>query len=456
MTVCRGAEREAKDKGAALGARRRVAVLGLDGVPYSLLKRLFEAGVMPRLAEKAAHGAFLRMETTLPPVSSVAWTSFMTGQDPGSHGIFGFTDLQKGSIRLRLPSFDDIRCPTLWQSLPGITSLVVNLPFTYPARPLNGTLISGFVAPLFERAVYPESLIPWLKSRNYRIDVDAVKGRSDREALITDLFETLSLHTGVMSELTKSRPWDLFIGVITGTDRLHHFFFDAAYDAGHPYHSAFIQYYSRVDSFLGAFSQQLGADTRLIVLSDHGFTRLKTQVYLNHWLRMAGYLSYGRPDPQGLEDISPNSIAFAMDPNRIYLNSRDRFPDGAISEAEKHGVRSRLKSELEQIRLRDLGIEDTGGEDSPDDTLFVDIRIKEDVYHGECLPMAPDLLLVPRPGYDLKATINVHIACRKDIFTGTHTHDDAFLFVDDPSVQGRLSQPVITDVAALVMEIFAS
>jgi predicted AlkP superfamily phosphohydrolase/phosphomutase len=332
--------------------------------------------------------------------------------------------------------------------------LVVNLPFTYPARPLNGALISGFVAPLFDRAVYPESLIPWLKARNYRIDVDAAKGRSDRRSLIADLFEILSLHTEVMSALLESQPWDLFIGVITGTDRLQHFFFDAAYDTGHPYHKDFMQYYSRIDSFLGAFLQQLGPDTRLIVLSDHGFTRLKTQVYLNHWLRMMGYLSYGRPDPQGLEDISRNSTAFAMDPNRIYLNSRDRFPNGAISEAEKHGVRSRLKSELGQIRLRDLGIEDASGEDSPDDTLFVDILVKEDVYHGECLSMAPDLLLVPRPGYDLKATINVHTACRKDIFTGTHTHDDAFLVVDDASVQGRLSQPRITDVAGLVREIF--
>ena len=103
----------------------------------------------------------------------------MTGKNPGEHGIFGFTDLKTAEVALRLPSFDDIRRPAIWQACDHLNSIVVNLPFTYPARPLRGTLISGFVAPIFERAVYPQSLIDWLRSRNYRTDVDAAKARHD-------------------------------------------------------------------------------------------------------------------------------------------------------------------------------------------------------------------------------------------------------------------------------------
>ena len=129
-----------------MSVRRKVAVLGLDGVPFGLLQRYIENGVMPNLASIARNGCLMRMRSTIPPVSSVAWTSFMTGCNPGEHGIFGFTDLNSDEISLRLPSFDDIRTPTIWQQI-GVKdkkSLIVNLPFTYPARPLNGVLVAGF------------------------------------------------------------------------------------------------------------------------------------------------------------------------------------------------------------------------------------------------------------------------------------------------------------------------
>jgi len=434
---------------------RRVAVLGLDGVPFSLLKILFARGLMPRLEETARAGTFLQMETSIPPVSSVAWASFMTGKDPGHHGIFGFTDLARDEIALRLPSFDDLRAPAVWQVLRDRTSVIVNLPFTYPARPVNGVLISGFVAPVFERSVHPQSLIPWLKSRNYRIDVDAVKGRTDRGGLVKELFENLSVLEEVSLELIRSRPWDLFIGVVTGTDRLHHFFFDASEDASHPYNRDFIDYYRRIDSFFGRLSTLIGTDTRLIVLSDHGFTRLRTQVYLNHILRTRGYLMFKRTDPVSLDDVDPRSLAVAMDPARIYLNSKDRFRKGFLSSSAASEVRARLKRELQSMTLADIGIADALAGDPAHEPLFAEVRLKEDLYSGECLPLAPDLVVIPRAGYDPKASIYPPAATMTDIFTGMHTHDDAVLIVNDPTVAGTPAQPRITDVARLVLEVLS-
>ncbi|MFC1835097.1 alkaline phosphatase family protein [Thermodesulfobacteriota bacterium] len=431
----------------------RVAVLGLDGVPFSLLNDLFDAGLMPNLARMARSGSFLRMETTLPPVSSVAWTSFMTGVNPGEHGIFGFTDLNPGEISLKLPSADDIRAPTLWQQMPDKFSVIINLPFTYPARPLNGVMICGFVAPIFERSVYPQSLASRLRSLQYRIDVDAVKGRHDRHGLIRDLFETLNLREQVIWSLMKEQPWELLTAVVTGTDRLHHFFFDAADTPGHPFHRDFTDYYRRVDSLFGRFRELAGSSTRLVVLSDHGFAGLKTQVYLNHILKTMGYVSFERPEPQSIDDISASSLAFAMEPGRIYLNGRDRFRSGRLARDEERGVRANLKAELARLSLADIGLTDGDFHDPPNAALFEKILTKEEAYHGQCLDLAPDLILVPRRGFDLKADVGARTHAMKDIFTGMHTHDDAFLMVDDPEIAQRLPEPKITDVAALITEV---
>ncbi len=431
----------------------KVAVLGLDGVPYPLLTHLFQNGVMPRLSEVAESGTFLPMTTVLPPVSSTAWASFMTGANPGGHGIFGFVDVKPNERALHLPSFDDIRCPVLWQRIPHKRSVVVNLPFTFPARPLNGILIAGFVAPVLERSVYPESLLPWLASRQYRIDVDSVRGRQDRRGLMTDIFETLNIREEVILALMESEPWDLFISVITGTDRLHHFFYDAYWDLTHPYHSDFVNYYRRIDAFIGRFLDRMGSSVRLIVLSDHGFTHLKTQVYLNHILKSMGHLVFTTPEPTSLEHIHPQSRAFAMEPGRIYLNCRDRFGNGALSATEAMEFREKLRNELTAIRLEDVGIYDRREASDPGERLFAEVLVKEDVYNGDLLPMAPDLIVIPKAGYDVKAGLPPPAAVMTDIFTGMHTHDDAFLIVDDPHVAERLPKPEITDAAGLILEV---
>ncbi|MBI4964331.1 MAG: alkaline phosphatase family protein [Desulfomonile tiedjei] len=438
-----------------MSAFTKVVVLGLDGVPYSLLTELFRNGVMPNLAAMAGEGAFARMDTTLPAVSSVAWASFMTGKNPGRHGIFGFTDVAEDEISLKLPSFDDIRQPAIWNMIPGKSTVVVNLPFTYPARRLDGTLISGFVAPIFERAVYPQSLIPWLRSLDYRIDVDAVKGRQDRGFLIHDLFKTLDIREKVMLSLMDETPWDLFIGVITGTDRLHHFFFDAKDDPTHPFYSDFMDYYRRIDLFFGRFQDRVTNQTKLILLSDHGFTRLKKQVYLNPILCSLGYLSFTRPEPQSLNDIHPDSQAFAMDPTRIYLNTRERFRRGILSPVEAAEVRAKLKHELEGLRLRDVGIIEAGPGETRDDYLFAEVKAKEEIYEGDLLSLAPDLVIIPSAGYDPKAAINAAAPVMTDIFTGMHTHDDAFLIIRDTRQSEVPANPCITDVAGKILNALA-
>ena len=82
-------------------SKRRACVVGLDGVPFGLLTRLAQESVMPRTREITGEGGLRQMRAALPPVSSVSWSSFMTGTNPGAHGIFGFTETDPNSSLAR-------------------------------------------------------------------------------------------------------------------------------------------------------------------------------------------------------------------------------------------------------------------------------------------------------------------------------------------------------------------
>ncbi len=427
----------------------KIAFVGLDGVPHSLLKKFFELKVMPFLGELASKGVLCRMNSSIPPISSVAWTSFMTGTGPGNHGIFGFTDVAKDEIRLRLPSFDDIKAPVIWNKYPEKRSIVVNLPFTYPARPLNGRLIAGFVSPIFERAIYPQSLIPWVSSTGYKTDTDNVRARQNRAFLLDDLFATLNSLEEVVFKLVQE-PWDLFIFVVTGTDRLNHFLFDALEDQTHPHHNDVISYYRKVDSLVGRFFERLETQTRKVVLSDHGFTDLKTHINLNYLLRLWGYLSFQSNDPSDISNISPKSWAFALDPTRIHINSRSRFRNGALSESQALEIRTRLKNDLTKLRISDLGASAHNLADDLNEPLFTAVKTREEIYSGPCFALAPDIVVLPRPGYDIKASINATTLCHTDIFTGTHTYDDAFVLIGDKETDVNSIKCEISNVADLI------
>ena len=170
------------DKLKSKASKKRAVLIGLDGTPYTLARRFIEDGTMPRLAEIASRGSLLQMDTSIPDISSVAWTSFMTGANPGRHGVYGFLDLQPNSYKIYFPNSRHIKSETLWDvaGRAGLRSVVINVPSTYPAQALNGILISGFVAVDLNKATYPPDLVPRLQAMDYRIDVDARKVRQPR------------------------------------------------------------------------------------------------------------------------------------------------------------------------------------------------------------------------------------------------------------------------------------
>ena len=229
---------------------KKALIIGIDGVPFGLITQMMEQGYMKELKGICDEGYSVhQMRASYPDISSVSWTSFMTGANPAEHGIFGFTDLKPNSYDLYFPNSRDIKAPTFWQTLhekgKAKRALALNIPNTYPAFPIDGLLVSGFVAIDFTKAVYPPSYIATLQRMGYIIDVDLMKVRDDKDGFYHALVESLAIRKKISMKLINDEEWDIATICVTETDRLHHFFYDKKDSI------VFQDFYRRVDAFIG-------------------------------------------------------------------------------------------------------------------------------------------------------------------------------------------------------------
>jgi predicted AlkP superfamily phosphohydrolase/phosphomutase len=442
---------------------KKALIIGLDGVPHSLLSTYIKNDVMPNLKKILSQGATLhRMNASIPDISSVSWTSFNTGVNPGEHGIYGFTDLKPRSYSLTFPNSTDVQTPTFWEIL-GKTgqktssllkkyghkttdlcrSIILNVPHTYPALPMNGILISGFVAIDLRKATFPESIYPYLHSIHYVIDVEAEKAKLDKPSFMKTLFECFEIRKKAISHFFAEESWDLFFACITETDRLHHFFFDASMEKENPFYEPFIRFYVELDKFIkilydGFFemSQEKGF---FMILSDHGFAPIKQEVYVNSFLKEMGFLAL-KKEGEFYERIGDQTKAFDLDPCRVYLHDRESYPRGRVRREEREEVLREIKEALRTLKAED------------GDPIIDQIFQKEEIYVGPTTERAPDLICLPKNGYDLKGSLEKKDVFGRSHFTGMHTWHDAFCIVSS-SIHAA-EKPSIENMADHILKYF--
>jgi len=421
-------------------ARKKVCVVGLDGVPYSMLLELAKTGLMSTVARLIDSGHLHRMKASLPEISAVSWSNFMTGTNPGGHGIFGFTDFKPGTYDLRIPNFLDLKAETIWDTLGehGLKSIVINQPSTYPARRINGVMISGFVATDLSRSVYPQNYFSTLEQMGYQIDVDTAKVVDNPSILWQELSKTTSSHQKALNYFWD-QDWDFFEFVITGTDRLHHFLWLAYQDKSHPYHQAFLDFYQQIDriiaKIINSFKKTNETEDSFFLLSDHGFTGIIQEVYLNTWLEKEGYLSFTTSSPKSLNDISPKTLAFALDPSRLYLNLKKKFPRGCVDKSDKKELKEEISEKL-------LKLEYNGQK------VIRQVFKAEEIYKGKYTSRGPDLIVLSEPGFDLKGSIKKKEIFGRSYLQGMHTWDDAFFW----SVEDHGPDLAIEDLASIILK----
>jgi predicted AlkP superfamily phosphohydrolase/phosphomutase len=416
------------------GKSKKVVVIGPDGTPLSLIRRLMDQGELPNFARIFQDGSVRPMTSAIPAVSSVAWSSFMTGKNPGKHGIYGFLDHHPNSYDTFIPNSRAMRGDTLWEILSrhGKRVVVMNVPVTYPPRQVNGILVAGFLAPKLEKGTYPPSIGQQLVNMGYRLDVDPWQARKDRDKFIEDLYYTLEMREKAMLHFMDTEEWDFFMLQIMETDRLHHFLWEEMEKDDPKYAPAFLELYRRMDGLLGRLYDRLAEDVTLVVMSDHGFTLMKKEVYVNRWLQDNGWLSFTTDSPESLGDIHPDSKAYSMDPGRIFINLRGREPLGGVDPgSEYEALREELVQSLVVLQDPDSG-----------EPMIERVYRREEIYSGECYSQAPDLVAMPHRGYDLKGSLKKDVLTDRGVITGTHTYDDAMLYIR--------GQEIGKDVASIV------
>jgi len=387
---------------------KRIIIIGLDGVPYKLIDNFAKNNIMPNIKSIINKGLFTEMQSSIPEISSVAWSSIITGKNPGEHGIFGFTDFPENTYSLSFPNFSSLRVPPFW---------IINVPSTFPASELNGILVSGFVALDMERSVYPSSFMKKLKEINYVIDVDASKAHQSMDLFLNNLDKVLEARIKLLYNLWDNEKWDNFMFVFTGTDRLFHFLWEAFEDKKHKYHQELKKHFKKIDEAIGKIVSEIKENDLLILLSDHGFELLLRNININYILQEEGFLKLKKGGQGNYNDIDYGTKAFALDPARLYINLIDKYPCGSVTRQDY----SEIVNDLKQLFMNF----NFNGEKA-----ISKIYTKNEIYKGPFLERAPDIVLVGHSGINLKGKINAAYIEEDEIFTGKHTQHDAFFLTN--------------------------
>jgi predicted AlkP superfamily phosphohydrolase/phosphomutase len=422
-------------------ADNKLIFIGLDGVGLELAADLVRKGVMPHLGRLIAADAAWTTASPLPEISPVCWTTMFSGADPGEHGVFGFGEHLPGSYQMRLVDARAVKVPRLWDHLSALGRRVVvaNVPLTYPASPVAGVMVSGFVTPELTRAVHPLGWLKRLKAVGYRPEGDLEVGRADPAAFIAGQASTLATRLALFTELLDE-PWCLYAVVFTDTDRVNHFLWPALADDAHPLCWPTREVYTRIDDFIGQvlvrFATALeSGEATLLVAADHSFGPIRSEVYLNPWLIEAGYLKV--EGPPGAERILPESTALALDPGRIYLHRAGRFPAGQpFSEAQAHELVEGIRSGLMSLRFKRITRDGCGicvVEDAP----VAAVHAGRELYHGPNTHLGPDLVATPAPGFSLRAGLGRGAIYGLSHLTGTHQPSGALALAWPPLAEDQ-------------------
>jgi len=284
----------------------KVLVIGLDGVTFDLLGPWIEAGELPNLQKLMAQGASGKLRTTLPPISSSSWSSFLTGVNPGKHGLVDFVYPGTDSYKVSMVNATSRRTRALWNWLndAGYRVGLLGIPTTYPTEPVDGFMISGFLAPGPDSEwAYPPELKQELQAElgEFMLSPDE-RYRSSRwlDRFLDDLTASVENRTQAALYLMRNKPWDLFAVVYWDTDMVQHETWRLL-DPSHPRHDAaeaadqrerILSFHRKVDTDVGRLLAEVDSDTLVVVMSDHGFGPVHSFFLTNNWLASMGLLRF--------------------------------------------------------------------------------------------------------------------------------------------------------------------
>jgi len=377
---------------------KKLLVWGLDGVSIDILQKYIKArpnGIFSRIYEE---GHTRDLISTIPFFTAPAWTTFMTGLDPGIHGVYHWRGRYNIDKKKRpLISSLHLQNASFWwyyQQFGGSVS-ISNFPMEYPAPPTFGKYICGTLAPESAGSVtWPPILMEHIRREfpDYLFEMDKGISYLDR---LPELWKHIKKvgenHFNAMMKFGATDKADLLVHIVTVTDRAEHFFWHL-YDKTHPKYdedmlhtlgNPIFETLSMSENYLQRLWESGNWDN-LIILSDHGMGKSTLAFHVDVWLKSKDYLF---TDVNGKIDIE-KSIAYAGEEPEcsIYINLKSR--EGFGLEGESYD------KVLHEIRASLLSIS------HPHDQipLFKEIHFGKDIYEGPGADLGPDLIFVPSEG----------------------------------------------------------
>lgn len=411
----------------------RILALGMDGADHDLVEKLLREGRLPTIARLGREGTFGALRSTLPAFTPVAWSSFLTGLNPGRHGIFNFTT-NPNRGRQRVESAASRAGTPFWRALgaAGMRSAFVGIPFTYPAEPIDGIVVSGYGGP--DR---PQILPRSAEEQIYAAHPNLVTAHhpmqerwwEDFPAYTGRLLEHLDDMAGVCTQVLDLEPGLRLLAVdFMSTDHIGHLGF-SRYDPEHPAHDPanagdeLVRVYERADAVCGelidAAARRWGEEPTVLLFSDHGMKPIYWSFHVDRWLEEHGHLRFRRrslqPWKRGRLDYLSKVDQRLVRTVRWYGRTVDLIPllprpaddrvfadidfgstrayafaaGGQLYLGEASGARAdrayveSLASEIGQIRHPETG-----------EPAFRVLH-KEELYSGPFLDKAPEFLLLP-------------------------------------------------------------
>jgi predicted AlkP superfamily phosphohydrolase/phosphomutase len=343
--------------------RRKVAVFGLDCATPQLVFGQFREH-LPNIKALMDTGVWGRLRSSDPPITCPAWMVMLTGATPGELGIYGFRNRTDHSYEnLATANSTWIRRETVWDVLSreGLESAVFAVPLTYPPKPLRGRLVGCFLTPGPDaKFTQPPALREELRAACGPYQPDAAEFRTDdKDALYARILSALENHEAYCRHLLTCGPWDFFMMVEMGVDRMHHGYwkyFDPQhreYAPGNPHEGKMLDFYRRADQMLGRLWEQLPDDAWITVVSDHGARPLEGVVRFNEWLIQKGLLTL-RQRPATPVALNKCEVDWTKTKawgdggyyGRCFLNIRGREPSGTIPPEEVESFKAQLTDEL--------------------------------------------------------------------------------------------------------------
>jgi predicted AlkP superfamily phosphohydrolase/phosphomutase len=446
----------------------RVLVVGLDGLDWELASRWMAE--LPTLAALAARGAHGPLESIVQPVTPPAWTSMVSGHNPGHFGFTDFTARQPGTYaRQRLVHSGMVRADTIFElaDRAGLRTIALSVPVSYPPRPRRrGVVLSCIMAPgpdklVTQPAALRERLLE-LTSGPLLFDAASTDHdvAGDRDALIAKITRLDDQRFEIATALAGEGGWDLLFMVCPGTDRVAHYFLHhgdqrhVAHQADGRYGDAVLDHYRHCDQRLGELLDAAGPDTVVLVASDHGVQRLDGKLNLNDWLVRMGYLKLDselagprRLDQAPVDWAATQAWAHGFG-GQIFLNRRGLYPAGWLDEQAAEATVDKLTGDL-------AGLARDGGE-----PIEVQVLHGDDLYDGPFRRLCPDLCL-QLDGLRLltrNSVGNQRLVTAPDVAgdgdVASHTLG-GFLSLSGPGVPdaGRCDGLSIYDVAPTILEL---